>query len=267
MKKITFLSVLLLSFTILIAQTKLGAPSNLDVVAITGGTFLMGCLECNSDENVVHQVTVDNFKMSVTTVTNSQYAIFLNAKAVGASGMFGGVLFLNVKGVSLGLEFVGSQWRAKSGYGTYPAVYVTWFGANAYCQWAGGRLPTEAEWEYAARGGSNNANIYAGSNVIGDVAWYMGNSDNHVHAVKGKMANGLGLFDMSGNVWEWCNDWYEGTYESAPQTNPTGPANGVNRVLRGGNWMLEKEYSRVDFRYYNMPGYSSDFVGFRVVAP
>jgi len=127
------------------------------------------------------------------------------------------------------------------------------------------RLPTEAEWEYAARGG-NKSNNYtcSGSNNIGDVAWYYSNSSDGKKEVGTKAPNELGIYDMSGNVWEWCSDWY-GSYEKKDQTNPTGPTTGSGRVLRGGSWNSNAEYCRVSIRGNSSPNSSNYILGFRLV--
>lgn len=127
-------------------------------------------------------------------------------------------------------------------------------------------LPTEAQWEYAARGGKNNdGSKYSGSWSIDAVAWYDGNSGSSTHPVKNKRANSLGLYDMSGNVWEWCADWYGSSYNVNDTNNPTGPSSGSNRVLRGGSWIYSAPYCRVSRRYSYSPGFRSYNFGFRVV--
>lgn len=127
------------------------------------------------------------------------------------------------------------------------------------------RLPTEAEWEYAARGGSSGRSTkYAGSNSIGDIAWYGDNSGKKTHPVGQKQANELGLYDMSGNVYEWCHDW-NGDYSSGSQTDPTGPGTGSDRVSRGGSWYYDASYCRVAGRDYYPPTSTPTNVGFRVV--
>ena len=127
------------------------------------------------------------------------------------------------------------------------------------------RLPTEAEWEYACRGGKKSRGYkYSGSNTIGDVAWYDGNSSDVTHPVATKSPNELGIYDMSGNVWEWCQDWY-GDYSSAAQTNPTGASSGGSRVCRGGRWGSNAWSCRSSIRGGSTPGFRSSDDGLRLV--
>jgi formylglycine-generating enzyme required for sulfatase activity len=134
---------------------------------------------------------------------------------------------------------------------------------------SGYRLPTEAEWEYAAKGGNKNylSYEYSGGNSVDRVAWYSGNSGGHTHPVGTKQANDLGLYDMSGNVWEWCWDWY-GSYSGGSQSNPAGPASsGAYRVLRGGSWGNDAGYVRSADRSNFTPSNRYNNLGFRLVRP
>ena len=127
------------------------------------------------------------------------------------------------------------------------------------------RLPSEAEWEYAARGGKKSRGYqYSGSNTLGDVAWYEGNSGSKPHAVGTKQPNELGIYDMTGNVYEWCQDWY-GSYSSSPQTNPIGAVSGSSRVDRGGSWFFTAKHCRSSYRFNLTPGYRLNFLGLRLV--
>ncbi len=242
------------------------------MIQVDGGSFTMGCTseqsDCGADESPTHQVMVNSFKMSATEITNAQYAAFLNAKNIGFAATYNGNTLLDNQSSYLGLQYLNNQWQPKSGMENHPVVCVTWYGANEYCQWAGGRLPTEAEWEYAARGGKNSRGYkYAGSNMIEDVAWYTGNSGSRTHEVGQKRANELGLYDMSGNVYEWCYDWYANPYNGSYQNNPVGPSSGSDRVYRGGGWNSIAQFCRVAYRGSNTPSSSNDGMGFRLVIP
>ena len=144
----------------------------------------------------------------------------------------------------------------------FPMVDVIWDEANQYCAWAGGRLPTEAEWEYAARGGSPQARY----GDLGDIAWSKENAGNQTHEVAGKLPNGYGLYDTLGNVWEWVNDWFDPNYyQSGAAQDPSGPPTGQEKVLRGGSWIVDPKLLRVSDRYSIKPDARSDYFGFRCV--
>jgi formylglycine-generating enzyme required for sulfatase activity len=213
--------------------------------SVEGGTFQMGGndSEADGDEQPVHSVALSGYYMGETEVTQTLW------KAVMGSNPS---IF---KGDNLPVEQV--SWNDCQDF-IRKLNQLT--GMNF-------RLPTEAEWEFAARGGNqSNGYTYAGSNNIGSVAWYDDNSGSKSHAVKGKSPNELGLYDMSGNVWEWCSDWY-GDYGSGSQTNPKGPSSGSSRVLRGGGWFDIAGECRVSRRVSNDPGARLNLDGFRLCLP
>ena len=241
-----------------------------DLVHVPGGTYTMGCTseqgsECDDDESPLHQVKLSSFYISKYEITNVQYCAFLNAKGNQTEG---GVTWLDIESSDCRIEKRSGQYVSQSGYADHPVTEVTWYGAKAFCEWAGGRLPTEAEWEYAARGGKSGVTKYAGSSSIGNVAWYSGNSGGDTHSVGQKSKNELGLYDMSGNVWEWCSDWYAGDYykscdDQGVVSNPEGASNGSERVVRGGGWDYYARDCRVSYRLIWYPHSSRNLTGFR----
>jgi len=249
-------------------------------VRVEGGTFLMGsAISGDNDGRPMHTVTVKSFSMGKYEVTQKEWfevmgtAIRQQQAAAGGSELYG----------------EGDN---------YPMYYVSWFDAVEYCNrrsvkegltpayrgsgnsitcdWNanGYRLPTEAEWEYAAQGGNRDAlvcfdalvYIYSGSDSAGTVAWYSDNSGGSTQPVGGKRPNSLGLYDMSGNVREWCWDWY-GSYSSGAQTDPRGASSGSDRVSRGGHWFNSAEGIRSALRDSDNPSYRSLSLGFRLVRP
>ena len=175
-------------------------------------------------------------------------------------------------------EVTQALWKAVMGNNpsrvkgdSLPVTCVSWLDARSFIfklnKLTGKkfRLPTEAEWEYAARGGAYSQGYeYSGSDNLGDVAWYADNSSGHTHAVGMKKANELGIFDMNGNVYEWCSDVY-GNYSNRDQTNPTGPDSGDEAVMRGGCWLYVGECCRITSRGCGRPLWSDNFIGFRLV--
>ena len=241
---------------------------SLSMVNIEGGTFKMGNPDGDYDEHPAHPVTINSFSMSRTEITNGQYCDFLNDIDCNKDGSYEGTDYIDMESKYCQITFSAGIFRPKSGKDNFPAVEVSWKGARAYCRWAGGRLPTEAEWEYAARGGKKtfyDSFTYAGSDNISGVAWFTKNSGGNSHPVGQKKPNEYGLYDMSGNVWEWCSDWYnDGYYRKSPEKNPQGPKDGKVRVLRGGSWYNEKDLCRVTNRIGVMPLITYNNIGFRL---
>ena len=228
-----------------------------DMVYVEGGTFQMGATseqgrDYYSDEIPVHSVTLSDYYIGKFEVTQG--------------------LWEKVMGTTIHEQRIKAGYSFTNGVGSdYPMYYVNWEEAQEFCTRLGqltGKnyaLPTEAQWEYAARGGVKSRGYkYSGSNTIGNVAWYSDNSSSSTRPVATKQPNELGLYDMSGNVWEWCSDW-DGYYSSESQSNPTGPSTGSRRVLRGGSWGYYAGGCRVSYRIGNYPSYRNFNYGFRVV--
>lgn len=214
------------------------------MIPVEGGTFLLGATDDDGDawpyEKPAHWVTLSSYAIGETEVTQELWEAVMGSNPSCFSGN------------QLPVEYV--SWNDCQ---TFITKLNQLTGANFW-------LPTEAEWEFAARGGKKRLGYkYAGSNTIGDVAWYSGNSSSKTHAVAQKLPNELGLYDMSGNVYEWCQDWY-GDYSSAAQTNPTGPSSGSDRVLRGGNWGRVAVHCRVSSRSWGPPTEAYSGVGLRL---
>lgn len=254
-----------------ISDKKRAKPLVAQMVRIEGGTFEMGCTDeqqpdCSDDEKAVHTITVASFYLGQYEVTFAEYESF--CEATGRSKP-------NDEG-----------W----GRGYQPVINVSWYDAIAYCNWLslqqdytpvyhiqgdnvtpnwsanGYRLPTEAEWEYAARGGIRNTRSkYSGSNDINEVAWYNGNSIDRSHPVGRKKPNELGLYDMSGNIGEWCWDWYNRDYYSrSSKVDPRGPEQGSYRVDRGGGWNFAPRLCRSTDRNSWAPQIRNPIIGFRL---
>ncbi|MCF6352910.1 MAG: formylglycine-generating enzyme family protein [Cyclobacteriaceae bacterium] len=236
-------------------------------VAVAGGTFEMGSTTGGTDEVPIHSVTLSDFSISKYEITNAQYATFMNDIVANINGSFNGVEYLDMDDTDVQISHTNGSFIADAGKENNPVIEVNWFGAKAYAEHYGGRLPTEAEWEFAAKGGNSSSGYtYSGSNTIDDVAWYNTNSGGVTQPVGTKSANELGLHDMSGNVWEWTTDWYDNNYySSSPSNDPQGPTSGTNRVNRGGSWINNANTCRVAYRSSSISTLTGFILGFRPV--
>lgn len=239
-----------------------------DLVEVKAGSFTMGNASF-AREIPIRTVTIGRFYLSKQDVTNAQFATFLNAYGCDTvkAGEFVGKLLFTAD--SWGVVKESGSWKAAVGYESFPVVKVTWYGADAFCKAAGGRLPTEAEWEYAAKGGpSQQAYTFSGSSTASSVAWFYDNA-NHLNSAVGlKTANTLGLFDLSGNVYQWCSDWFGryGDFGVTGESNPKGPATGVSKVIRGGYRSMGSGDLHLSNRESLSPDETYNFVGFRLAA-
>ena len=235
----------------ILALLSLAAYAADDRVAIPAGTFTMGRTKLTADDKTTmrpkvllddrppHQVTISAFQLDKHEVTNAQYAAFV--KATGHRAPY--------------------HWPVE-GQDDYPVYNVDWNDAKAYCGWAGGRLPTEAEWEYAARGGKEALSYPNGDKIDAKQARF------NVSTGPGPVAkfdpNGFGLYDMAGSVSEWTNDWFDGAYYAhSPSKDPQGPATGDYKVIRGGAWSDPPKRVTVFFRNWVRPNQTTPNIGFR----
>jgi len=276
-----------------------------EMVTIPAGTFVMGTDDPRGytadGEGPPHEVELPAYRMGTHTVTNAEFGVFVDAtdyrttaEQLGTSFVFAGLLPQHfpptraVAGAPWWREVLGATWRhpegsqsAIAGREEHPVVHVSWYDAVAYCRWAGVRLPTEAEWERAARGpegghhfpwgderepgGTHRMNVFQGF-----FPQYDSGEDGWVGTcpVETFPANDFGLHETTGNVWEWCADWFDPQYyRRSPASAPTGPPSGTARVMRGGSYLCHDSYCwryRVDSRSSNTPDSSAGNVGFRV---
>ena len=226
-----------------------GQPPEGAMALVPAGEFTMGSSTEDADEQPAHLVHVDAFLIDIYEVTVRRYAAFLKAT--------GGNLPLDWKTVN------------QAAYQKHPVANVEWAEAAAYCTWAGKRLPTEAEWEKAARGTDGRLYPWGNDPPTPHHARY-GKTGSHNHgavAPVGTLEQGkspYGLYDMAGNVWEWVGDWYDaGYYQNSPSQNPTGPSSGESKVLRGGSWDSSPQQLRSTLRYFHRSAHQHKDYGFR----
>ena len=232
-------------------------PDGFEMVFVEGGTFTMGCTleqedDCNRNEKPSHQVTVSDFYIGKYEVTQAQWKEVMGTTVREQR---------DKENTELPIRGEGDN---------YPMYYVSWDEAQEFIRRLNVetgkqyRLPTEAEWEFAARGGSSSRGYkYSGGNTAGAVAWFSENSNESSHPVGTKSSNELGIYDMSGNVWEWCSDWY-GNYSSNAQTDPRGPSSGTERVVRGGSYVNFERIVLASSRRRITPDVRGDALGFRL---
>ncbi len=260
------------------------------MVDLPGGNYRMGNdLSPHHDERPAHAVSVGPFAMDAHEVTNQQFGEFVTATGYVTTAQERGWSLVLDRRTGQWRETLGADWQHPGGPDStimgrerLPVVHVSWFDARAYARWAGKDLPTEAQWEYAARAGLRDCDFPWGPEEL-IAGCYQANYRQEEYFAAGSPADGFdgpapvmsfrpnrfGLFDLSGNVWEWCADWYEGDYyQSGAETDPRGPEVGHERVLRGGSWATAGGPSAgiaVWSRWRQRPEHTSDQVGFRCV--
>ena len=246
-----------------------------NLVLIEGGSFQMGDPFNPTKNEPAHPVKLNSFYMGKYEITHRQFVYFLTKtgyiteaqKKDGAFVAEGG----KRKEVNFGYDATGKIRNEENT--NDPVLYVSWNDANEFCKWFSKetnrtfRLPTEAEWEYAARGGKQSQGMtFAGLGKPEEVAWFGANSGSETHPVGRLKPNELGLYDMSGNAWEWCEDWYgEKYYRESPEEDPKGPPTGKQKVIRGGGWRSDAKQIRSVFRTSATPNEGFYSIGFRIV--
>lgn len=249
--------------------TKTSHKDGMVLIYIPAGEFWLGSsdsdLGADPDEKPRHRVYLDDYWIDKTEVTNAMFAAFLSESGNQDEG---GATWYDTLAVEQQLVFIDGQWKPGNGYEDHPAVEITWYGARAYCEWAGRRLPTEAEWEKAAR--TSMGSIYPWGEGIDCTRVQYANCGGKTLPVGSKPAGSspYGVLDMSGNVWEWVADWYSDSYYTETfVSNPIGPEQGIARVLRGGSYDYDWKHVRSANRRNNGPATSINDYGFRCVLP
>lgn len=246
-KSIAYLVLFAFSFPYLHAQVGFEVNANginFKMIKVNGGAFNQGCNDEEAFydwEKGAHKVTLSSYYIGETEVTQALWQAVMGSNPSTIKN------------------------------DNFPMIDVSWNEIQTFIGKLNSmtgyefRLPTEAEWEFAARGGQKgNRQSYSGSNNIDEVGWYSGNSMDKPHEVKQKKPNGLGLYDMTGNVWEFCSDWF-GDFDTAPKTNPQGPIEGGLRVLKGGSWFVDAGMNNLNRRFFDAPDHKSPCNGFRLV--
>ncbi|WP_433563072.1 formylglycine-generating enzyme family protein [Nocardia sp. CA-151230] len=292
-----------------VAPVPTGVPrAGQRLIGIPGGTFLMGAADPDGiptdGEGPIREVALRPYRIAATAVTNTQFATFVketgyltDAERVGSAFVFHLFVpseqrhrYASPPGTPWWLDVLGACWRSPDGPGSgigdrpnHPVVQVSWNDATAYCDWAGVRLPTEAEWERAARGGTvqqrfpwgeelvprgrrHHANVWQGVFPTHNTAedGFVGTAPVNAFA-----PNDFGLYNVVGNVWEWCSDWFTTEHPAAPLDNPAGPPTGTGKVIKGGSYLCHHTYCnryRLGARSANTPESATGNMGFRVAA-
>ncbi len=253
---------LIIIFYLFFFAVILASSQDTNYVYIEGGTFFMG-RDKSSEDADKHLVKLKSFYISRYEVTNNEFAAFLN---LYDNQIEHDSYWISLSDTWRDLRcriYKDSIYKVEVGYENYPVTHVNWYGASAYCKWKGGRLPTEAEWEYVAKEGIYKKNEFK---EIDNYVIYRDNSEAHPHRVGSKQPNVLGVYDIYGNMSEWCLDWYsKDYYQKSPKKNPQGAERGLMKVHRGANWYSKSESISAEIRRAENPRTNSIVIGFRVV--
>jgi len=280
---ILFCFISIMAEFMIFAQWSLAGDDGMEMVLIKKGTFDMGSQgeEYPDDERPRHEVKLDSYSIDKYEVTNGMFVKFLNAvrpeEGAGNKRWQWIVIRNDLTTTERGdwfpseIRFESGKYVAVKGFENYPVLSVSWYAAEEYCKWAGKRLPTEAEWEKAARGGAEGMDFPWGNNmptfdsgVVFGRAWKDNTLPAPVHDIGNYPPNGYGIFDMAGSAAEWCSDWYDPEYyRASPAEGPQGPGSGEYKVLRGGSWASPAVGVRVAAREFFLPVFNATSAGFR----
>lgn len=251
------------------SRDKLKIHSSLKMIRIKGGKYLMGDFTSEESANGFqpHIVEISDFFISQTVITNDQFCEFLNYNGNKTED---GTPWYKDKSIYARIELHKHRWRVIPPYGSFPVYEVSWWGAQRYCEWKGGRLPTEAEWEFVCRNRGKKMIYSTGNDINKEQANFLVDANDNlwhsVFPVKSFKPNKLNVYEMCGNVLEWCFDWYDKNYYKKSETqNPKGALNGDLKVVRGGGWCFPKENMRSYFRGGVKPSVKTNYLGFRLV--
>jgi len=253
-------------FLILFLSVAIAYSQNPDtnLLFVEGGKFFMGNATGENNEKPLHKVTLDYFYIGKTEVTNLEFVEFLNSEGNQIEHNTPWILLSGEwKTQKCGIFLEDSVYKVEVGFENFPVVFVSWYGADAYCKWKGGRLPTEAEWEYLAKCRiKSRENFEIG---IDTLANYSKNSDYKIKPVASMSADCNGIYDLFGNLSEWTNDWYgEDYYDISESKNPSGPETGTVKVIRGGSWYNKEETINQFERRAVPPNSNNITIGFRI---
>lgn len=243
-------------------------PSKLypEVVYVQGGEFKMGQSSNRKEDSYpAHEVLISDFYLSKYEITIEQFCDFLNTKNVNRLGIYKGKKMFDFTSAQNLIRYKSTKFVYNESDKNKPITNVTWYGANEYCKFLGGRLPSEAEWEYAAKGGNASSKTqFSGSDLAEQIAWFNLNSNSKLQEVGLKKENEIGLYDMSGNAMEWVNDYYQKSYyKYGPSENPKGPRKTKTNIARGGSFNRGKNLLFNTTRYPLVPLYTNFNLGFR----
>jgi len=241
--------------------------SGMDLIFVKGGTFEMGTNDESNDAQPEHTVRLSDFYLSKYEITNRQFCRFLNeyGSIHVKEGEYSYYTMFSFTDSIIKIQKSGAKWIPKQGYENHPVCMVNWLGANEYCKWYGGSLPTEAQWEFAAKGGIySKAYKFSGSNDINNVGWIEDNSEEKVYEVGLKNPNEIGLYDMSGNLKEWTKDAYENDfYKESPEFNPYNDYESDKKTIRGSGFKGSLYFIYIESRYFCKRTDSRTDLGFR----